>query len=151
GADFATAAALERMFDAVTASAAFPLVFSPVGVDDLGPCVDGGAVNNTPVKWALESPTGGRVDAIVVVAPSVEWRVEPPAGLHGTGLAAHLASMLIDERLYRDLHEAEDVNAALVRLNGLVGRGVIDRGQLEAVLAALEWTGRTTVDIVQIR
>src|SRR5215468_7216957 len=76
-ADFTTREKLERVFDAATASSAFPLLFAPVEVADIGPCIDGGAVNNTPIKWALETPMGPLVDAVVVIASSVELRTKP--------------------------------------------------------------------------
>jgi NTE family protein len=151
GADFATAAKLERVFAAATASSAFPFLFEPVELDDIGPCVDGGAVNNTPVKWALEGTLGASLDAIVVVSTMVELRTAPPAELHGLAYAGHLATMLIGERLYRDLHEAEQVNTQLASLLALVDSGVIDEAQLASVLAALDWSGRRPVKVVQIR
>jgi NTE family protein len=150
-ADFATAASLEHVFAAATASSAFPLVFAPVTVDGVGPCVDGGAVNNTPVKWALEGTLGASLDAIIVIATSVELHTGGTSELHGLAYAGHLATMLIGERLYRDLHEAEGVNTSLANLAALVDGGVIDRAQLAAVLTALDWGGRRPVQIVQIR
>ena len=150
-ADFATATALERVFAAATASSAFPFLFAPVEVDDIGPCVDGGAVNNTPVKWALEGTLGASLDAIVVIATTLELRTSPPPDLHGLAYAGHLATMLIGERLYRDLHEAEQVNTELASLAALVERGAISAAQLDTVLAALDWSGRRPVKIVQIR
>ncbi|MEO8840691.1 MAG: patatin-like phospholipase family protein [Kofleriaceae bacterium] len=149
--DFATAASLERVFAAATASSAFPFLFAPVEIDDIGPCVDGGAVNNTPVKWALEGTLGASLDAIVVVSTMVELRTAPAAALHGLAYAGHLATMLIGERLYRDLHEAEQVNAQLANLMSLVDAGVIDGAQLASVLNALDWSGRRPVTIMQIR
>jgi NTE family protein len=149
--DFATAASLERVFATATASSAFPLVFAPVELEGLGPCVDGGAVNNTPVKWALEGTLGASLDAIVVVATTVELRTGTPQALHGFAYAGHLATMLIGERLYRDLREADRVNVQLGNLTTLVDTGVIDRAQLDRVLVALEWTRRRPVTIVQIR
>ena len=152
GSDFATAASLERVFTAATASSAFPLVFAPVEVPDLGPCVDGGAVNNTPVKWALDGTVRDRIDAIVLIGTNSEKRVgPPPEELHGLALASHLANMLIGERLYRDLHEAEDVNERLGNLEALVAQGVLDRAQLDRVLAAIAWDGWRRVRILQIR
>ena len=54
-ADFATAAKLERVFDrGHERRRRFRSCSRPSTLDDLGPCVDGGAVNNTPIKWALE-------------------------------------------------------------------------------------------------
>jgi NTE family protein len=149
--DFATAEKLERVFAAATASSAFPFLFAPVELDDIGPCVDGGAVNNTPVKWALEGTLGASLDAIVVVSTMVELRTAPPVALHGLAYAGHLATMLIGERLYRDLHEAEQVNTQLANLVALVDSGVLDGAQLASVLTALDWSGHRPVTIVQIR
>lgn len=151
GADFATAETLEQVFQTATASSAFPLVFAPVTLEGLGPCVDGGAVNNTPVARALEGPLGNEIDLIVVVATSVEFLTGPPPELHGLSLASHLGSMLIGERLYRDLRETEAANAGLARLTALVEGGVIDQVQLDQVLTALDWAGRRRVKVVQIR
>jgi len=151
GADFATAESLERVFQAAIASSAFPLVFAPVHLADLGPCVDGGAVNNTPVKWALDGTVRDRIDAIVVIATSMEKRAGTPGELHGLSLASHLADMLIGERLYRDLHEAEDVNERLANLEALVTHDVLDRAQLARVLVAIGWDGFRPVRILQIR
>jgi NTE family protein len=152
GADFATPESLERGFQAAIASSAFPLVFAPVHLADLGPCVDGGAVNNTPVKWALDGTVRDRIDAIVVIGTSMEKRGgAPPAELHGLSLASHLADMLIGERLYRDLHEAEDVNERLANLEALVAQGVLDRAQLDRVRIAIGWDGFRPVRILQIR
>lgn len=151
GVDFATQPALERVFDAATASSAFPLVFAPVDLGPLGPCVDGGAVNNTPVKWALDGTEDEHIDVVIVVATSPELRTTPPGELHGTGLASHLADMLIGERLYRDLHEAEDINERLAALDTLVTHGVLTRVQLDQVLAAIGWQGSRRVKLLQIR
>jgi NTE family protein len=149
--DFATLFALERVFTAAVASAALPLVFAPVEIDGVGPCCDGGTVNNTPMKWALDGPIGASIDAIVVVATSVEQRVAPP-DLDGlTARAGHLASMLIDERLYRDLREAAQVNTGLAALERLVAAGALGAAQLAAVKQALGWAGRRVVDIIPIR
>jgi predicted acylesterase/phospholipase RssA len=151
GVDFASEAALERVFDAATASSAFSLVFAPVELGALGPCVDGGAVNNTPVKWALDGTARDHIDAVIVIATSPELQHELPGDLHGLGLASHLANMLIGERLYRDLHEAEDINERLAALGSLVTRGVLTQAQLDQVLAAIGWQGWRPIKLLQIR
>ena len=152
GKDFATTDSLARVFDGATASSAFPLVFAPVEVEGLGPCVDGGAVNNTPLKWALDGTQHDQIDAIVVVATSPELRLgPPPADLHTLELASHLANMLIGERLYRDLHDAAEVNASLARLDELVAQGILDSTQLGAVRTAIGWDGFRPVKIVEVR
>jgi NTE family protein len=150
--DLGTPHGLEGVFTAAVASSAFPLVFAPVAVDGVGPCIDGGAINNTPLKWALDGAIGARLDAVVVIATSAAQRTEPPGGAIGLGsLGSHLAEMLVDERLYRDLREAEQVNAALDGLDRLVGTGVIDAAQLRSVHHALGWSGRRRVEIIPIR
>jgi len=151
GSDFATTEGLEKMFAAATASAAFPLVFGPVDVDGLGPCVDGGAVNNTPIAHALDGPLGDVVEQIVVISTAVELRTGPPPAPRGFALASHLGDMLIDERLFRDLREAESTNASLRQLAALVEGGVIDASQHQQVLRAMGWTSRRVVDVIQIR
>jgi len=149
--DFASAAGVERVFTSAVASAAFPMVFAPVEIDGVGPCVDGGAVNNTPVKWALEGPLGAEIDAIVVVATSVEHRSQAPE-LTGIGaMAGHLAGMLIEERLYRDLREAAQMNTGLTALAQMVADGKLTPALLGEIKQALGLTGRRAVDIVTIR
>ena len=110
-----------------------------------------GAVNNTPVARALEGPLGNEIDLIVVIATSVELVVGPPPELHGLSLASHLGSMLIGERLYRDLRETENANQSLERLTALVEGGALTQVQLDQVLTALGWAGRRPVKVVQIR
>ncbi len=147
---FASAASLAPVFAAATASAAFPIVFTPVELPGLGPCVDGGTVNNTPVGHALDGDVGARVDAIVVVSTAVEQATKP-AELHGLGLIGHLAEMLIDERLYRDLNEAIDVNRRLAALDQLVTDGHLAAAQRDQVLAALGWQERRQIELIRIR
>ncbi len=147
---FASQPELDAMFTAATASAAFPIVFTPVEVGALGPCVDGGTVNNTPVAHALDGPFGDQLDAVVVVSTAVEQATRP-AELHGVGLIGHLAEMLIDERLYRDLREAVDVNTGLAALDTLVTTGQLTAAQRDLVLAAIGWNGRRQIELIRIR
>src|ERR1041385_8579077 len=118
--DFGSARALDAVFTAAVASSALPLVFAPVDIPGVGPCVDGGAVNNTPMKWALGGEIGAAIDAIVVVATSVEQRTEPVDTSGFRSLVGHIAGMLIEERLYRDLREAAQLNAGIAGLEALV-------------------------------
>jgi NTE family protein len=149
--DFATAAGLERVFTAAVASAALPLVFSPVEIDGLGPCVDGGAVNNTPMKWALDGPLGAQIDAVVVVSTSVEHRTATP-DVSGLGpLAGHLVDMLIEERLYRDLRETAETNAGLTALDQMVASGKLTPALLGEIKQVLGLADRRAIDIVCIR
>ena len=151
GEAFDSAQGLEQVFAAATASAAFPLLFAPVSLPGLGPCVDGGLVNNTPIKWALDGAVGADVEAIVVVSSSVALRTKPAENTHGTALIGHLADMLIGERLFRDLREATTSNAQIDRLANLVHSGVLSSEQLGAVFEALAWDSRRRVEVVEIR
>jgi NTE family protein len=145
--DFQSAAALQRVFLAATASASFPGAFAPFdpGGGGVGPCVDGGLVNNTPIKYAVE---GSGIETVVVIAPTVQ--VVPPGtmvNLTGTNLVGHIADMLINERLYRDMREAEAVTDGLKKLAQLG----LPAGAVESVKAAIGWTGRRALEIVTIR
>lgn len=151
GEDFATAAGLERVFTAAVASAAFPLVFAPVEIDGVGPCVDGGAVNNTPMKWALDGPVGAEIDAVVVVSASVERRTATPDVSGLAPLAGHLAGMLVEERLYRDLRDYAETNAGLAALDRMVADGKLTPALLGEIKSVLGLADRRAVDILCVR
>jgi NTE family protein len=133
----------ERMFKTALASAAFPVLFAPVEVPGVGLCIDGGAVNNGPVRLALE---GSGVDRILVISPE-PLIIEPPAPLAGLNLIGHVAEILINERLYRDLHDAESVNGLLDKLERLKSEGV----PAEVVNRVKTLFGWRQLEIVQIR
>ena len=149
--DFASAAQLDDVFTAATASAAFPLVFAPVEVGTLGPCIDGGAVNNSPIDWAINGKRAVALDAIVVVATSAEQRVIDDGALHGARLVGHLAEILIGERLYRDLRDAERRNGVAIRLDRLRQTGALTDDQHRQVLAAVGLAEGPRVELVPIR
>jgi predicted acylesterase/phospholipase RssA len=145
---FQSAERLETMFRAVTASAAFPGAFVPVTLEIDGrpvECVDGGAVNNTPLQYALEHPF--EIDRVFVVSPEPRVALESPRDLKGLGLITHLAEMLIDERLFRDLQGAYAMNDALARLEEVVP----DPALRARVLEAMGCAGRRRLAIVELR
>jgi predicted acylesterase/phospholipase RssA len=146
GASFDTAEGLEAVFRAACASSAFPVAFQPVDMPIRGksvPCFDGGLVDNAPVKLAVDDPFVSRVFVIVPYPPVYQ----PPPRLAGGALLIHLAEIVIQERLYRDLREAHATNDALGRLEELVP----DPRARAAILDALGWRGRRRVEIVEIR
>jgi len=134
----------ESIFKAALGSAAFPVLFAPVDVPNVGLCIDGGAVNNGPVRLALTGRS--RVDRIIVISPE-PLISKPPEPLSGLNLLGHVAEILINERLYRDLHEAESVNEDLKKLDRLKSEGV-PADVIERVKRELRWR---PLEIVQIR
>jgi predicted acylesterase/phospholipase RssA len=147
GGAFDDARRLEDVFRAVCASSAFPVAFEPVNVTIGGrevPCFDGGLVNDAPIKQALEDPF---VTRVFVIAPFPVKYEPPPSPLHGAALVVHLAEVLVQERLYRDLREAHETNAALARLEALIAYPRVRA----ALLEAMGWRSRRQVEIVEIR
>lgn len=147
GRDFDTAAAIERVYLAVAASAALPGIFAPVPIELDGRVargLDGGLVDDTPIGHALAGAPA--VSRVFVVAPFPFRRTEPP-DLGGIGLAGHILDILVEQRLYRDLRGVARVNESLSRL----AAAVPEEERRAAVLDALGWTGRRTLHVVQIR
>lgn len=105
--DFDDAAGRIKVAHAAVASGAFPLLFVPVDVDGVGPCIDGGAVNNTPISWAVDA---GAERVIVVTGNPLEI---PPEPLAGAKLVGKQVDITINERLFRDLLQARRVNQKL--------------------------------------
>ena len=144
--DFDSEVGLERMFTAVTAACAFPGLFKPVEVEGLGPCIDGGAVNNAPIKYALDE---NDVDRIFVVVPYPEAMAHLKSCRHaGFALTMHLVEILINERLFRDLRDSQVVNTSIARIHRLVDTGVLTPVQAHEVKKALQIR---RVDITEIR
>lgn len=123
----------ERIYTAAAASAAFPVVFQPIHVPGLGECVDGGVVNDTPVRLATESGA----DRVIVITPypAVYHREGLPRGLD---FAAHLVDALIHERLFRDLRETDRINGHIAALAALEADGVLTAAQRAAVQQILD-------------
>ncbi len=144
GASFDSAEGRHRLVTAVTASAAFPLLFSPVEVEGVGLCVDGGAVNNAPVSYGLDSPEVTRV-IVVTDSPRRLHDDEPPRGLDIIG---RLAEMLVNERLFRDLAQSQKANEKLARIQALADQWGLSLEQRAELERAIGWRA---VDLVQIR
>ncbi len=150
-ADFDTREDREKVFRAATASGAFPGAFVPVELPGLGQCVDGGTVNNAPVKEAIAD---GEVDRIVVVTPHplvFEAPRSPRRPEGGLTLVGRIADILINERLFRDLREAEAVNGRLEALERLRRDGTLDDAQLEKVQRAADLGEARRLEILQVR
>lgn len=133
----------ERIYQAVAASAAFPLVYAPVELEGIGPCCDGGAVNDTPVRLAIDD--GALRIFVIAPYPAI---ADPPKKLHGIDLFSHLIDLLIHERLYRDLHEAEQVNESVRQIEAMAAQGRLSADQARQVLDVMGWK---KVELIAIR
>lgn len=142
--DFDSPKGWASICEAAVASASFPGAFVPKEVERVGPCLDGGIVNNTPVKWALE---GGGIDRIIVVTPNPR-EIHATEPFKGRNLLGHFIDILINERLYRDLREAESVNDHIRRLDALVVAGSLSVKGRDAVCDAYSWR---PLEIIQVR
>lgn len=141
---YATPDGRDAIYHAAAASSAFPFVFAPVAVEGLGPCYDGGVVNDAPLK--LASDCGASRVILITPYPLLFELRELPDGLK---LLSHLVEVLVHERLYRDLRDAIRVNQTLTELEKLAASGVLDATQLAAVQLAVG--DPTAIDILQIR
>jgi hypothetical protein len=144
GPDFDSQESRAQVAHASVASGAFPVLFVPVDVEGIGPCVDGGAVNNTPISWGIEA---GAERVIVVTGNPLEIPAEPLAGATLLGKEVDIA---INERLFRDLLQARRVNKKLEAIDEALAalpEGERNRTR-DAVRLALGWS---PLDILEIR
>jgi hypothetical protein len=144
---FTDSARLETLFRTIAASAAFPGVFAPVSLTfehRVVPAFDGGAVNNTPIRHALHGAP--EIDRVFVITPFPRVLSGPPP-MRGLMYLSHLADILIEERLFRDLQEADQQSRALARIDALP----LTRHERDSVLAALNWGGRRQVQLIEVR
>lgn len=143
GSAFDDANGRERVTRAAVASAAFPFLFSPVELEQLGPCIDGGAVNNTPISYAVDAG----VDTVIVVTGNPLHEPAEPE-LAGLDLAGQAVDIAINERLFRDLLQARKVNGKLAEVNAAAAELGLSEEQKRRITAALGWR---TLEIVEIR
>jgi NTE family protein len=160
GSAYDTAPAREELFTAAVASAAFPLVFRHVDIErsasgqpnhvDLGPCVDGGTTNNAPIGEAI-ADLRNEITAVIVIAPTVEHATMPGTPDGFRDVLGRVVDMLINERLFRDLRKAEEVNAELTSLDALVASNDLTPTQLDRVRQAIGWRDQRVIPIIRIR
>lgn len=145
----------DRIINAACASGSVPTLFVPLELTDsdghkLGPCADGGAVNNTPIKEALRAD----VDTIFLISPFP--RVEPRyPGNNPIDLADHLMMILLNERLFRDLRESHWANSTIANIEKLVARRCTDPQEAQSlkddILQAIGMPGAKMLRVVEIR
>jgi NTE family protein len=143
--------ALERVLTTAAASAAFPVLYTPVDLPGLGPCVDGGIVANTPIRYVYGDDDGHSIDAIVVVSPTPAFAVAPRRPLRGVRLVAHMLDMLFSEWLFQDLRQSRIENERLRSLETLAKRKSWSEAQLDEVRETLGWDRRHVLPIIAIR
>ncbi len=134
GEHFDTQEGLAEIFEATTAACAFPGLFAPVEVRGLGPCIDGGAVNNAPVSYVLKE---GGIDHIYMPVPFPS-HILGAAPTRGLSFLNHLIEILINERLFRDLKTAHEINEDVKDLERLRDEGILNKEQFAAVKGVLE-------------
>jgi predicted acylesterase/phospholipase RssA len=151
GESFDTEDALEKVFVAATASAALPVLFTPVDVPGVGPCTDGGLLNNTPILTAFGPDGADALDAVLVLTPTPALLASPPRVHRGVQLLAHELDMVFAEWLFQDLQRATRLNEGLEQLDALAVRRGWSRAQVGEITAALKLERTYVVPVVSIR
>jgi predicted acylesterase/phospholipase RssA len=145
--DFTSTSSIERVYAAVAASAALPVLFAPAPLQ-LGTrevqALDGGLLDDAPIGLALRDAP--EVSRVFVIAPFPLVQREQ-ADLHGRAIVSHVFDMLVRERLFRDARAVARMNRALEQLE----RVLPDPSQRAAVIEAIGWTNRRRVCIVDVR
>jgi len=134
--DFRDPARWDAIATAAAASASFPGLFSPtlVGGD---PCVDGGAVNNAPISYLLDDESA--IESVITITAQPRVPGPLPAPLGGSNLISHLAEVLTNERLSRDLLQADKTNARLQAVEDVMNKLNVSAEAAKAIKAALGW------------
>jgi len=103
--DFTTAETLQQIFAQRQPPRPFPLRFRAIRSWRGNRPASTEHRQHTPIKYAVE---GGGVDTVSSCRrPHSSWLRDLMADLRGVNLLGHIADMLINERLYRDLREAQ--------------------------------------------
>jgi predicted acylesterase/phospholipase RssA len=119
---------------AAAASATFPGVFAPTRVGD-APCVDGGAVNNAPIAYAIDDPSISQV--IVITSEAGEGQAAPQFG--GPDLVSRVADIVINERVSNDIAVAKKTNDRLDKVISALRATNASPETTAAVIDALGW------------
>ena len=141
GAAFDTQSGRARACQAALASAALPILFVPIDLPEVGPCIDGGVVNNTPISHAIDAG----VDRVIVVTGN-PLEARSRRHFRFLDLVGQAADIGVNERLFRDLLQARKVNEKLDKVSEALTSA--DAPLREAVSAALAWK---KLEIIEIR
>lgn len=143
GVDFASSMGRDRILDCATASATFPVLFAPWKVDGR-PYLDGGAVNNAPVSYAIEPFSTRRL----VVVSGQPAQMDSPSSVSAVALLPHVVDILINERLFRDLRAARKTNRKLAAVEQALSHPAVPDEVRAQIRAALDWQ---PLEILEIR
>lgn len=142
---------LEQVFTVALASASFPIIFKPIHVPGLGPCIDGGLVSSTPIRYACAGKMGASADAILVVAPTPAHAPEPRHPFAGRKLYSHIIEMFFNERLHTDLRESRKRNAVLSKLDELARKRGWTAEEIGVIKDAIGFEHKHAIPIISIR
>lgn len=149
--DFDTRDRLEEVFTAATASAAFPGIFTPVEVPGLGPCVDGGLLDGTPLREARAFSLETQVDTLLMIAPTPTRASGARREHTGLGLLGHLIDMIFTERAYQDIGDIEWTNTALRGLASLARERGWGAAEIADIKSAMGLDDRKVMQFATIR
>ncbi|MEO5725701.1 MAG: patatin-like phospholipase family protein [Byssovorax sp.] len=149
--DFDTSSGLEEVFRAATASSAFPGLFTPVDVPGLGPCVDGGFVDGTPLREIRSFAIGTTVDTLLIVAPTPIQAGGYQRNYVGLGILGHVIDMLFTERAHQDMRDVHDTNMALLGLEDLARQRGWGAAEISDIKVAMGLQDRRVLELVTIR
>lgn len=143
--DFYNQKRRQAIYTAACASAAFPGLFAPVNVAGFGACYDGGLVNDTPIKYAIESQ---HIERIIVISPFPALSASPD-NFKGLDLASRFGDVVVNERLYRDLVNADKINNVMRRIKHLRATREITDEQFKKLETILDF--KREIEIIQVR
>jgi NTE family protein len=143
GSVFDTRSGRDRVCRAALASAALPILFEPVELPDVGPSIDGGIVNNTPISHAIDAG----IDRVIVITGN-PLEAKNRRAFRFLDLVGQAADIAVNERLFRDLLQARKVNDKLDRLTDALRASGASAAQRAAVSSALGWK---KLDVIEIR
>jgi NTE family protein len=98
--------------EAILASAAVPIIFPPVSIDDT-PYVDGGVLNNTPLRPAIR--LGADVIHVIYLDPFVD-EIPFPTLPNTLDYGYRIYAILVNTNINNDISTANDINRSLIQV-----------------------------------
>jgi hypothetical protein len=151
GNDFDGREQLEHVFLCASASAALPILFSPVDLPGIGPCIDGGLVADLPIRLAVDSEDGSPHDALLFVEPTASDARVPRSAIRYFRLGGYLLDVVFSERRYQDLCLTFAENAGLAKLEQLAAEKGLSAETLQEIKVAVGWRQKRVAPVIAIR